>query len=135
MKILIAPIVIGMLAVAGISPTAAQSKPLSDKGTTVGVATAHDAAADRNSFTQQAQEEVRTWQTRLNDFNAKLGAKATKAEANASKGLENAWTKTKTAAGQLETAGAKDWDSAKASFQSASHKLSVAWQKVNAKDK
>jgi hypothetical protein len=133
MKILVAPIVIGMLV--GVLPATAQSKPLSDKGTSVGVATPHDSAAERNSYNQQAQGEVKIWQTRLNDFNAKLGTKATAAEANASKDLDSAWTKTKTAANQLETAGEKDWGSAKASFQTATNKLTVAWQKVSSKDK
>ena len=134
MRILIAPIMIGMLAVANV-PAAAQSKPLNDKGTSVGVAANHDPAGERNSYTQQAKGEMRIWEQKLQDFNAKVEAKATQTQTTTSKDLDNAWTKTKTAWTQLETAGENDWNSGKASFQRASHKLGVAWQKVNPKDK
>ena len=64
-----------------------------------------------------------------------MKAKATEAQTSASKDLDDAWTQTKMASARLETAGEKDWDGAKASFQTASHKLVVAWQKVNPADK
>jgi uncharacterized protein involved in type VI secretion and phage assembly len=135
MKILIAPIVIGMLALAGASPAAAQSKSVPDKGTSVGMAASSDSEADRKSYTQQAQGEMQLWEQRLHDFNAKVEANATDTQTNASKDLDGAWTKTKTAWNQLETAGENDWTSAKSSFQDASHRLGLAWQKVNPKDK
>ena len=131
MRPLIVPIAIAMLTLAGASPAAAQSKPASDQGTSVGMATPHDAAAERNSYTQKAQDEVRIWEQKLHDFDAKLQAKATAAKAGASKDLDDAWAQTKAAAARLETASEKDWDSAKASFRSASHKLAVAWHKLN----
>jgi hypothetical protein len=133
MKILIAPLVIAALALASTLPAAAQSKP--DNGTSVGMATTHDPAADRNSYTQKAQGEMHMWEQKLQDFNAKAETKATAAETSASKDLDSAWAETRTASSQLETVSEKDWDSAKASFQTASHKLAVAWQKVNPKDK
>jgi hypothetical protein len=131
MKLFIAPMMIGMLALAGASPAAAQSKPGSDKGISVGAATTRNPAAERNSYTQKAQDEVRIWEQKLHDFDAKLQAKATAAKAGASKDLDDAWAQTKAAAARLETASEKDWDSAKASFRSASHKLAVAWHKLN----
>jgi hypothetical protein len=131
MKFFIAPMMIGMLAFAGASPAAAQSKPVSDKGTSVGAATTRNPAAERNSYTQKAQDEVRIWEQKLHDFDAKLQAKASAAKASASKDLDDAWTQTKAAAARLETASEKDWDSAKASFRSATHKLAVAWHKLN----
>jgi hypothetical protein len=135
MKIFIASLVIGTLAFAGASPAAAQSKPLSDQGVSVGVATTRDSTVERSSYKQKAQDETRIWQQRLDDFDAKLKAKATEAQTSASKDLDDAWTQTKTASARLETAGEKDWDGAKASFQTASHKLLVAWRKVNPADK
>jgi hypothetical protein len=140
MKRLIAPIVFGFLALAGAAPAAAQSKP--DEGTSVGAATTHDPAAERNSYTRRAHGEMDMWEQKLHDFNAKVETNATEAQTSASKNLDSAWTETKTAWSQLVTvgenvgtAGANDWDSAKASFQTASDKLAVAWQKVNPKDK
>jgi hypothetical protein len=131
MKIFIASLVIGTLAFADASPAAAQSKPLSDQGVSVGVATTRDSGAERTSYKQKAQDETRIWQQKLDDFDAKIKAKATEAQTSASKDLDDAWTQTRMASARLETAGEKDWDGAKASFQTASHKLVVAWQKVN----
>ena len=135
MRIIVAPIVIGTLFLASMLPAAAQSKPASGQGTSVQVATTRDQTADRNSYTQKAQDEVRIWQQKLHDFDAKVQAKAAEAQTSASKDLDDAWTQTKTAAARLESAGEKDWNSAKTSFQTASHKLAVAWHKVNPADK
>jgi hypothetical protein len=136
-QIFIAPIVIGLLALAGAVPAAAQSKP---EGTSVGAATTHDPAAERNSYTLRAHGEMDLWEQKLHDFNAKVETDATETQTSASKNLDSAWTETKTAWSQLvkvglNVAGANDWDSAKASFQTASDKLAATWQKVNPKDK
>jgi hypothetical protein len=130
MRILFAPIVIGTLALTGASPAAAQSKP-ADKTTSVGLSTTRDPTAERNSYTQQAQDEVRIWEKRLHDFDTKAQVKATAAEASASKDLNNAWTETKSASSQLETAADADWDGAKTSFKKATDKLVVAWHNAN----
>lgn len=133
MKLLFAPMMIGILALAGMSPGVAQSK--SDQNTSVGVATTRGSTTERSSYTQQAQDEMRIWQKKLHDFDAKVQVKATDAQASASKDLDDAWTETKSASSQLETAAEADWDSAKASFKKASDKLTVAWHKVNPADK
>jgi hypothetical protein len=135
MRIAIAPLLIGTLVFVGASAAAAQSKPASDQGVSVGVAATRHAAAERESYTQKAQGEVRIWQQKLHDFDAKMRVRATAAEASASKNLDDAWTETKTASARLETAGETDWDSAKASFKTASGKLAVSWHKVNPADK
>jgi hypothetical protein len=136
MRILIAPLLIGTLVLAGASPAAAQSKPGSDQtGVSVGVAPTRDAAAERESNTQKSQAEVRIWQQKLHDFDAKAQVKATEAQASASKDLDDAWAETKTASGRLETAGEQDWDSAKVEFKTASDKLAASWHKVNPADK
>ena len=88
MKLLFASMMIGMLALAGTSPAAAQSK--SDQGTSVGVATTHDSTTERTSYTKQAQDEMRIWQKKLHDFDAKVQVKATDAQASASKDLDDA---------------------------------------------
>jgi anti-sigma-K factor RskA len=136
MNLFFAPMLIGTLVLAGASPAAAQPKPASDQGTSVGMSTTHDAAAaERSNYTLQAQSAVRIWQQRLHDFDAKVQVKATEAETNASMDLDSAWAETKTAFGRLETAGENDWDSAKAAFKMASDKLAVTWQKLNPADK
>jgi hypothetical protein len=135
MNIFIVPLVIGTLALAGATSAAAQSKPASDQGVSVGVATTRDSNAERSSYKQEALEETRIWQQKLDDFDAKVKAKATDAQTSASKDLDDAWTQTKMASARLETTGEADWASAKVSFQTASRKLAVAWQKVNPADK
>jgi uncharacterized membrane protein len=137
MKILVAPIVIATLAFGGTSAAVAQTKPgSSDQSTSVGMATTRNAAAERESYTQRAQGEMRIWQQKLSDFDAKVQVKATDAQANASKDLDSAWAETKTASARLETAGEADWASAKASFKAASDRLDVAWRKLTpAKDR
>jgi len=140
MRILIAPIVIGLLALAGAAPAAAQSKP--EKGTSVGAATTGDPAAERNNYTNHAQDEIRMWEQKLHDFNAKQKTNASEEQTNASKNLDSAWTETQTAWTQLVhvglnvgTAGSNAWASAQADFQTASQKLAAAWQKANPEDK
>ena len=135
MRFFIAPIVIGTLALAAASPAAAQSKPVSDQGVSVGTANSHDPAAERSSFTQTAQSDMKLWQQKLVDFDAKMQTKATDATTRASKELDDAWAETKSAFSQLEAAGEADWNSAKASFKTASAKLAVAWQKVTLAEK
>ena len=132
MKTLIVSIVIGMLALAGAAPVAAQLKD--DEATSVG-APPHDSAAERNSYTNFAQSEMRMWEKKLHDFNARLDTSATVNKTNAPKSLDSAWTETRTAWDQLVkvglnagTDGATVWDSAKVSFQTASQKLAVAWK-------
>jgi hypothetical protein len=130
MKIFIAPIVIATLAFGGTSAAVAQTKPGAKQGTSVGMAPIRDAAAERESYRQKAQGEMRIWQQKLYDFDAMVPVKATEAETRAAKDLDSAWTETKTASARLETAGEKDWDSAKVSFKTASDKLDVAWRKL-----
>ena len=85
MRILVAPIVIGFLALAGAVPAAAQSSP--DKGTSVGAATADNSAAERNNFTNHAQDEMRMWEQKLHDFNAET-TNASEAQTSVSKKSE-----------------------------------------------
>jgi len=131
MRTFIAPLMIGTLAFAGVSTVAAQSKPASNPGVSVGMAASHDSTVERSSYKQEVQNELRIWQQKLNDFDAKVQAKETEAQTSASKDLDDAWTQTKMASARLEAAGEADWGDAKASFKTASDKLTVAWHKVN----
>ena len=140
MRTFVIPIVIGMLTLAGATPAAAQSK--NDKATSVGAFTAQDTEAEMNSFTDNAHGEMRMWEQKLHDFNARAKTSDTEAQTNASKSLDSAWTETKTAWNQVVkvglnegTDGVTDWDSAKVSFQTASQKLAVAWKTLNPEEK
>ena len=130
MKVFIAPIVIATLAFGGTSAAVAQTKSGAEQGTSVGMAPARDGAAERESYVQKAQGEMRIWQQKLYDFDARVPVKATEAETSVAKDLDGAWAETKAASARLETAGEKDWVSAKVSFETASDKLDVAWRKL-----
>jgi hypothetical protein len=129
MKILIVPI-LATLTLAGALPAAAESKPATGQAAPVRPATTRDPAAGRETFMQRARDEMGIWQQKLNDFTTKAEASGAAAQVKAKKSLDSAWADTKTASARLETAGAADWESAKASYRKASHKLAVAWQKI-----
>jgi len=139
MRTFVALILIGMIALAAGAPAAAQSK--NDKPSWVEVTTTQDPAAERNSYTNNAQGEMRMWEQKLNDFHTRVQTSATDAQTDASKSLDSAWSETKSAWSQLVkvglnvgTDGMTDWDSAKAAFQTASQKLAASWKKVNPED-
>lgn len=136
MRIFTASIVIGLLTLAGLAPAVAQSKP--DQAISAGAAPTDDPAAERNNFTNNAQDKMRIWEQKLHDFNARQKTNAAEAQTSASKDLNSAWTETQTAWTQLVkvglnvgTTGANDWASAQANFQTTSDKLAAAWQKAN----
>jgi len=133
MRILIGPI-IATLALAGTLPAAAQTRPAPDQAQ-VRVATTRDPAAERETFTQRARDEMGVWQQKFNDLSARVEARGTAAQARAMKAIDSAWADTKTASERLEAAGAEDWDGAKASYKKASHKLALAWQKIDPEKK
>jgi len=130
MRSFIGPIITA-LAFASAVPAAAQPKPASGQSALVRAAATRDPAAERESYMQRARDEMAIWQRKLDDFGAKSEAKATAAQARTAKALDSAWAETKTASARLEAAGAADWESAKASYGKASHKLAMAWQKVD----
>lgn len=141
MRTIVISLTIGMLTLAGAVPAAAQSN-ITDNATSVGAFTAQDTEAQTNSFTNNAQAEMRVWEQKLHDFKARVKTGDTEAQTSASTSLDSAWAETTTAWKQLVkvglnegTDGVTDWNSAKVSFQAASQKLAVAWKTVNPDDK
>jgi hypothetical protein len=49
--------------------------------------------------------------------------------------LNAAWTKAEAEQHKLETASAEGWESAKTSFEKASHNLKEVWDKIRPDDK
>jgi hypothetical protein len=135
MKILATAIVMGPLILIGALPAASQSGLGSGSGASVRLVVAHDSTADRETYTQKARDEMQLWQQKLHEFDAKVQAKATTAQTKAAKDLDNAWTEAKSASDRLDTAGERDWSRAKASFQTASHKLDLAWRQIDPENK
>ena len=136
MKLLAASLVMGPLLLIGALPVGAgQLSVVPGSSVRVQIAAAGDSAADRDTYRRKAQEDLREWQRRLRDFGDKVEAKG-KATGNAADSdLNQAWSNTEAASDRLQTVGAEGWESAKTSFEKASHDLAETWRKINPEDK
>jgi hypothetical protein len=118
---LIAPL---MLAVsAGAQPAPGSSNP-----PTRGAA-ASDTAADRDTYTRKAHDEVQDWRQKLHEFDVKAETTGKEAGKTAKADLTEAWRKTEAASRKLRAAGAEGWDVAKADYEKASQDLADAWHR------
>jgi ribosomal protein L7/L12 len=136
MKLLTASIVIGPLMVIGaLSAVAGQSAQALGSRAAVQVAAAADSAADRESYARKAQDELREWQHKLREFGDQAAASGKAAGNAANDDLNQARTKAEAASDRLQTVGAEGWESAKASFEKASHDLADTWHRVHPDDK
>jgi hypothetical protein len=136
MRILTASIVIGPLVLLGALPAAAGQSTLAlGSGTPIRLAAGGDSTANRDTYTQKARAEMQEWQRKLHDFGEKAAAKGKEAGNAAENDLNEAWTKAEAASRQLQTVGAEGWESARTSFEKASHELAEAWHKIHPEEK
>jgi len=136
MRILTASIVIGPLMLIGALPAAAGQSALAlGSGASVRFAAAGDSTADRDTYTRAARDEMQEWQRKLHDFSERAEAKGKEVGNAAENDLNQAWAKAEAASRQLQTVGAEGWESAKTSFEKASHELAEAWHRVHPEDK
>jgi len=98
------------------------------------LAAGNDTKADRNTYTQQARDEIQEWQRKLHDFSERAEAKGKEAANAAENDLNKAWTKAEAASRQLQTVGAEGSERAKTSFEKASRELAEAWHKIRPQD-
>jgi uncharacterized membrane protein len=130
MRIITTSIVIGSLMLIGALPAAGQSNPAPATSAPVGLAAGGNTPADRDTYTQQARDEMQKWQRKLHDFSEKAEAKGKEAANAAENDLNAAWTKAEAASRRLQTVGAEGWDRARTSFEQASRDLAAAWGRV-----
>jgi uncharacterized membrane protein len=128
MSLLTASLVIGPLMLIGALPAAAGQSSSSD--THNQMAAGSTSTADRDTYTQKARGDMQQWLQKLHDFSENAKAKGQQAGNAAENDLNAAWTKTQAEAQKLRTATAEGWESAKASYEKASHELADAWDKV-----
>lgn len=100
--------------------------------TTTGFTAASDAAIDRDTYRQKAHDDVRDWQHKLHDFDAKAKAEGNDADRTAKVDLNKAWDKTKIASRKLQTASAEGWNAAKAEYEKASQDMADTWHEIQA---
>jgi hypothetical protein len=94
------------------------------------LAAAGDSTADRDTYTQKARVSVDEWQQKLHDFSEKAKVKGQQEGNAAENELKAAWTKVEAEQHKLQSASAEGWESAKISFEKASHDLKQAWDKI-----
>jgi hypothetical protein len=133
MRILFASIVIGPLMLFGALPAAAGQSISSS--TPIQLAAGGDSTADRDTYTQKARDAMHEWQQKLHDFSEKAKAKGQEEGKAAENELNAAWIKAEAEQHKLETASAEGWESAKTSFEKASHDLKEVWDKIRPDDK
>jgi hypothetical protein len=125
---------IGTLALTGASPPR-MSKSNPTRALRSGLDATHDRQPSRETVTRRkAQDEMQLWQQKLHDFDAKAGGQGWTAQTSLQRS-GHAWTEPRMRPLGWRRLARADWASAKVSFQTASHKLAVAWQKVNPADK
>jgi len=135
-KLLIRSFVIGSIIVTGALPASADLAPAEPRpAAQVEMAESGATTADRTTYAEKARAEVQEWRVKLDQFVESANTGSKEARKTASEDLNKAWTKTKDAAARLETAGAADWEIAKASFQNASDELAAKWAKLRAEKK
>jgi len=136
MRILTAAIVFTPLMLIGVLPAlAGQPVSLTPSNAPVRLAADTASTADRDTYMQRAKVELQEWQRKVHDFGEQAKAKGQTASDSTGNELNEAWSKTEAASHRLQTASADGWDSAKISFEKASHNLADAWHKVHPEDK
>ncbi len=133
MRIILVSIVIGPLMLFGALPAVAGQSISSY--TRIQLAAGGDSTADRDTYTQKARDAMHEWQQKLHDFSEKAKAKGQEEGNAAENELKAAWTKAEAEQRKLETASAEGWESAKISFEKASHDLKEVWDKIRPDDK
>jgi hypothetical protein len=133
MKTIFASIVIGSLMLFGALPAAA-AQPISSN-TPIQLAVGGDSEADRDTYSQKARDAMQDWRQKLHQFGERAKAKGQEEGNAAGKELNAAWTKADAEERTLEAAGAEGWESAKISFEKASHDLKELWDKIGSNDK
>ena len=133
MRILFASIVIGPLMLFGALPAAAGQSISFNSPTRL--AAGGESTVDRDTYTQKARDAMHEWQQKLHDFSEQAKAKGQEEGKAAENELKAAWTIAEAAQRKLETASTEGWDSAKTSFEKASHDLKEVWDKIRPDDK
>ena len=135
MRILSAAMIIGPLVLIGaLHAAAGQSTLALGSGAPIQLAAGGDSTADRDTYTQKARDEMQEWQRKLHDLSEKVVAKGKEAGNATENDLHEAWTKAEAASRQLQTVGAEGWESARSSFEKASHELAETWHKIHPED-
>ena len=132
MKFLTLATIIGPLMLIGTLPGVS---PAIAADSNVKMVSTHDSDADRESYRQKARSDVDDWHQKLNNFGDRTEIKSKAAGRHAKRDLDAAWARTETASRHLQTASARQWHHAQASFETASRELADKWHRNNPTEK
>jgi hypothetical protein len=90
---------------------------------------------NRDAYMRQVENEMQAWRQKLHDFSDREAVEGKKTGIAAEDELHSAWMNTEVEANKLQTAGTASWDSAKISYENASHGLAAAWDRIRSADK
>ena len=131
MKILVHAIVIAPFVLSGALPATAGMAPCAPQPVALlKMADAGAFAADRGACAQKAKADMQEWRVKLDQFGESAKIDSIQQSKTTIDDLNKAWARARDSATKLETAGATDWESAKASFRKASDELSATWTKI-----
>ncbi len=118
----------GALIVLSAVPASGQSRP-ADEPIALSAGTAGGTEA-QDTFRGRVRDELADWQGKMNAFERRTKANGKLYGEAASSHLRAAWANTEAQGRKVQAATARDWDRAKASYQTASHELALAWDKM-----
>jgi hypothetical protein len=113
----------GLLTFASALPAAGQPAPTApqvEQATPSGQAT----------FSARVRNELADWRGKMDSLDQRVDATGHRTADAAGVSLRAAWIRTEDAGQKVQTASAQDWDSVKASYESASHELALEWDKL-----
>ena len=117
-------VLLGGAAVASAMPNSpARSAP-------VLVADTNDFATTRDAYLTKAQDELQSWQQRIDQWTDQAKTKGSAAGNEAQRNLDKAWVDVKANWRKLQAAAPQAWDQARASFEDASKRMKSAWEKI-----
>ncbi len=88
------------------------------------------ASAGQESFRAHVRNDLAAWRGKMDAFETRAAASGHRAADAADAGLRAAWTRVEVAGQKVQAASARDWDGVKASYETASHDLGVAWDRI-----
>ncbi len=134
MRILATATIIGPLMLMGAVAAAGQSALAPGSDASVRSTASSNSTVDRDTYTRQARDDVQGWQNKLQQAGKKTETVAKDAGTATERDLKQAWIKAQVASSKLQTVGDEGWESAKRSYETASHELANTWHKIHPQD-
>jgi predicted membrane-bound mannosyltransferase len=84
----------------------------------------------QDSFRLRARDEMADWRLKMRAFDEKVDAGSQRHVDAAETRLPLAWDDTEVEARNVQSASAQDWARTKLAYEAASHRMTMAWERV-----